>query len=916
MTKAQHAVAAALVAGGAAWCGAAVVQGPPAAPRDRCLFSADRDLAWGKRERSHAARPWKQAAISKFDRAIAGFRACGRQDQVAGALSHKAGALVQLGDRLAAADALRQALALGFVVADDRLLALNRLGDLETTLGHPDAARAYLEEALSLARRTGNRPKEAAALTNLGILEHAVGHPRRARQLLSEEAIPVWEELGETREVANARNLLAEFLLDLGRPRDTVRETEKVLAAHREDSALRVRALRHRGVARLELGEAAAARDDLDEALVAARRLGHPVLEAQVRNALGYWHVEADELERAGEEFRAALRLAERSGDEPARGNALANLAHLQDLLGEEERALGLFGEARAIYEGIGDKSAVASVLSGRALAERGLGRAETALATIEEAVRLVEEVRGETGGPGFRIPFLASRMDLYDLWIEQLMERHGTEPLAGHDRRAFEVSERARARALLEALGDRETAQGLARRGTASAAGTSGDGAAFDPGGETGGASSAALRPLSLPDIQEQVLDDESALLSYHLGEERSTLWLLTRDFFRGFQLAPRAEIEALVEEAHKGLARVGARSRRSEEVLAKLGAVLLEPVGQAIEGKRLLVVPDGALHRLPFGVLPLPRSGEGARARRLLAGHAVVHLPSASLPAALRSAREGRPLAPGLVAVVAAPSPAGGIEESALPPLRFAEEEARRIAELAPGGSVLALVGAAATREQVLNGALGEVRILHFATHALIDEDAPDGSSLVLSPTGGDGRREDRVTAADLRRLDLQAELVVLSACRTAGTAFRGEGLVGLVWSLMQAGAPRVLVSLWPVDDRATAELMGYFYEGLLREGLAPPEALQRAQLRTAQRWPLPFHWAGFTLYGEWRGFPVTVEAPLPPRAGLNLPPEPGSMSERAAGARSAGGARPRQKGGADEGRPEGGGQGGGGP
>jgi CHAT domain-containing protein len=873
MTWAQRAIATALVAIAASWCGAALAgRLPPPAPRDRTgLALAERDLAWGERERDRGGEVWRRAALAHYGRAARGFAALGRRDRMAVALSRRARVHQELGELRAAATCLRRAFAAGFTEEDERLLALNRLGNVEGTLGEPVPARLHLEEALRLARGSDNRPKEAAALTNLAILDHAHGHPRRARQRLL-EAIAIWEEVDAPREIANALNILAEFYLDVGRPPETLSVIEQMLAAGRADPSVVVLALRHRGLAELDLGDAQAARVALSGALDAARQSGNLSLEANVRNALGYWHLKTRDVESAAEEFRSALRLAQRSGDKPAQGNALANLAHVHDLLRREEQALQLFGRAEAIYEAMGDKSAVASVLSGRSLAERDLGRSDAVFASIERAVALVESVRGEAGGPSFRIPFLASRMDLYDLWIDQLMQRHRAEPLGGYDRRAFAVSERTRARALLEELAG---------------------GAGRPP---------PPLRPLTLPEIQRQVLDDESVLLAYSLGQERSYLWLVAGDAFRSHELPAGAEIEELAGEAHRRLVRSSRRRDRveAEKRLAELSDLLLAPVADAIAGKRLVVVADGALHGLPFAALPEPRRGGAAGAEPLLWSREVVSLPSASLPEVLRRRTAGRPLAPRLVAVFAAPvGTAGCAGEDDLPPLHFAEEEAGRIRELVPAGASLFAVGAGASRQRLFRGDLGQHRIVHFATHACVDETDPDRSALVLSPAQGEGRRAGLVSAADLQRLDLTAELVVLSACRTAGTAVRGEGLVGLAWSVMQAGAPRVLVSLWPVDDQATADLMGHFYEALLHRGLSPPAALRHAQRRTAERWPSPFHWAGFTLYGEWRGFSTA----------LNLPPATGSMSERAAGAWGSGDARRRQKGEAHGSRAEGG-------
>jgi CHAT domain-containing protein len=157
------------------------------------------------------------------------------------------------------------------------------------------------------------------------------------------------------------------------------------------------------------------------------------------------------------------------------------------------------------------------------------------------------------------------------------------------------------------------------------------------------------------------------------------------------------------------------------------------------------------------------------------------------------------------------------------------------------------------------VLGGELRPFRIVHFATHGMIDAQTPALSGLVLSRVGEDGQaREGFLSLNDVYNLQLGADLVVLSGCETAlGREIRGEGLVGLTQGFFYAGAARVVASLWRVQDRATAELMGRFYAAMLREGKTPAAALREAQLavRRERRWRDPYYWSAFVLQGDWR-------------------------------------------------------------
>ncbi len=189
----------------------------------------------------------------------------------------------------------------------------------------------------------------------------------------------------------------------------------------------------------------------------------------------------------------------------------------------------------------------------------------------------------------------------------------------------------------------------------------------------------------------------------------------------------------------------------------------------------------------------------------------------------------------------------------------LRYTGQEAREILRLVPGEEALLAMGPEADRDLVMRGTLGRFRIVHFATHGLLHPVLPERSGIVLSLFDVRGRRrEGFLSAPDVAGLELPAELVVLSACQTGlGREMRGEGLVGLTQAFFRAGARRVVVSHWSVQDRATAELMARFYRGLFAERLPPAAALRAAQLsiRGEDKWSAPYFWAGFSLHGDWQ-------------------------------------------------------------
>jgi CHAT domain-containing protein len=384
-------------------------------------------------------------------------------------------------------------------------------------------------------------------------------------------------------------------------------------------------------------------------------------------------------------------------------------------------------------------------------------------------------------------------------------------------------------------------------------------------------------------------LLDPGTLLLEYALGRDRSYLWAVEAGSLHAFTLPGRAAIERAARAFHRAVSHPpdpggGDRARRAGEAL---GRTVLGPVARELGRKRLAIVADGALHYISFDALPEPGPAGGAP---LLDRHETVELPSASVLAAERRDLAHRRPAPRLCVVLADPvfepddprvvrghpAPPGAARSAAaaaasrprsgdadavprLVRLRFSRREAEAIAALGRRGAVDAELDFDASRELALSGRLRDYRYIHFATHGLLDAARPQLSGLALSSVDAAGRSRDGfLRLRDLYDLDLSADLVVLSGCRTAlGREIAGEGLLGLTRGFFYAGAPRVVASLWWVDDRATSELMASFYRGLWIEGLGPAAALRQARraLAARRRYRDPFYWGAFVLQGDWR-------------------------------------------------------------
>jgi CHAT domain-containing protein/Tfp pilus assembly protein PilF len=413
--------------------------------------------------------------------------------------------------------------------------------------------------------------------------------------------------------------------------------------------------------------------------------------------------------------------------------------------------------------------------------------------------------------------------------------------------------------------------------------------------------------QPLNAKQVQEELLDPNTLLLEYSLGEQHSHVWVLSQTSLAAYDLPNRTTIEAAARRAYKllvtqdpqGKTELNQKQARWDLAATRLSQMVLGPVAAQLHEKRLLIVADGALQYIPFEALPLISNptAPGARRALLLVKHEIVYLPSASVLAMLREAEKAKKAPSKAVAVLADPvfdkedvriaamrvpqrpaepgphntedddalssghftRSAGDLGLARFARLPFSRREADAILAVTPPGQGMEAVDFQASRATATDPALAEYRVVHFATHGLLDSKNPELSGLVLSMLDEAGNFQNGfLDLQDIYNLNLRADLVVLSACETAlGKEIRGEGLIGLTRGFMYAGASRVLASLWKVDDVATAELMRRFYGAMEREGLRPAAALRRAQLEMWQqkRWNMPYYWAGFQLQGEWQ-------------------------------------------------------------
>jgi len=766
-----------------------------------------------------ALRAYREIAVASTDR------------PVVTEARHNACALANdLGDYRAALPDCREALRLRRAEGDTTSLgqALNNLGLALEMQGSTAEAEGYYREALALNRRRGDALGEAINLGNLGALAASTGRYSAALALHTAAADLAARHQGEpwaAEQLRVASINRGTVLGKLGAYREALDLYRGVLATEIAPSD-RASLLVNTGVLDRNLGDPVRARDAFREAIVIYTKVGD---KASLSNAwlnLGLAeHRNLAQPEAAERSFREALRLALESGD---RTEEVQDLFYLGRLLTDAslrppsparlDEAEALFRRGLAAAEASGAAEGTWSCREGLGRVAAARGDPRRALAELTAALAEIERVRSGIAR-GRRAGYFGSKRSVYAATVAVLADLNGREPGKGWGDQALEVVQQAKARDLLDVLGN----SALTGKGR--------------------GAS---------PRIAAELRDHagDGTVLEYFLGETDLYLWVIRRDGIKLIDLGVHTPVLAAAARVHHALAHGTAPPPAD---VAGLSRTLLGPAAPLGDGP-LRIAADGPLRYLPFELLADPTSERIPLVDRL----AVVYLPSASMLAA----PETREHAPAL--------DLAGFGDPVLPrtflferfnlaPLPAAAGELTAVAH-ALGGRRQLFTGAAATERAFRTAVVHGARVVHLATHTVIDERPGHGAAILLTPEGAD---DGLLTPEEIAKLDGRAGLTVLAACRTAlapdpgetgGSVLDSGALASLTGAFLAAGSRGVVATLWDVDDAATAAFMIQLYDRLGR-GDPPAEALRRAKLRLRAdpRWNRPSLWAGYVLIGE---------------------------------------------------------------
>jgi len=873
-----------------------------------------------------------------------------------------------LGELLKALDYYHQALPLWNALNDKKGQAQTKLylGYSYTDLADVRSALSYYNEALELWRSVNDRRGEALTLIATGHLRSKVGEKQEALNIFN-QALGLIQAIGDKIWIGSTIAGIAYIYDGLGEKRRALVDYRQMLRLYQSIGFRKGEANAFFSMGRIHksLGETQQALANYESGLSIVRSIGDRRLEAYGLKYLGGVYDAAGEKDKALDLYSRARLLYKDGGDKRGVAAALNSIGNIYLERGDNKAALDLYREALSLNRESSERFEESSTLYNIARAQRDMESPDDARKTIEAALDLNETFRATVSSQELRASYFASVQQNYELYIDLLMRSNKLHPKDGLAAAALTASERARARSLIEMLSEvradirqgvdasllqneRSLQQSLTEkeeRYSRLLMGKHTDEQATTAAKEieeirtdyqqvqaqirSTSPRYAALtqpQPLTLKEIQDQVLDSDTMLLEYALGDDRSYLWAVTPDSLTSFELPKRADIEAAArrvydlltvrnsnvtgETALRKEGRVARANADYSNAAAALSQMVIGPVASQLGTKRLLIVADGALQYIPFGALPVPgATGMAGRTQAsdrqeneqapdphfqpLIVEHEIVSLPSASTLAVMRRELVGRKPAPKAVAVLADPvfsrldprvnssrtaaSRQGdavsmprdferAIKEvrvsrnrSGVARLPFSRAEAAAIKAAAPAGQAMEAIDFDASRATAASEELSQYRIIHFATHGLLNSEHPELSGMVFSLVDRHGKSQNGfLRLHEVYNLNLPAELVVLSACQTGlGKDVKGEGLVGLTRGFMYAGAARVVASLWQVDDSATAELMKRFYAKMLGDGLRPAAALRDAQVEMwkQKRWQAPYYWAGFMLQGEWK-------------------------------------------------------------
>jgi CHAT domain-containing protein/Tfp pilus assembly protein PilF len=825
------------------------------------------------------------------------------------ALTSKGNRFFSQGDYQQALDVYRLAHSIADQIGDQDGIArvLNNIGIIHYRQGEYAQALERYQQSLAMSKSLEDQAGIARALINIGTVHSEQGNYAQAL-MHYQKSLAMKGALGEKAEIYVLHNV-GNIYSEQGNYAQALEYYRKTLAISEalDDKAAKATALNNIGVVHYRQGSYSQALEYYQKSWAVKRAQEDRGGMASALGNIGNVHRKQGNYAQALMHYEQSLTMSESLGDNAGKARALYNIGDVYRIQGRYAQALEFAERAADLARQIGLSEALWQARLMAGVAYRALNQPDQARLALEESIATVETLRAQVaGGEQEQQRFFEDKVSPYHAMVELLItQKNMAEALA--------YAERARARVLLDvlhsgrinitkAMTSQEQEQELKLNNLLISLNAQLYRENLRP--QPDSARQAELKsqlqkarldfeafqtnlyavhpelktqrgeaqPLKIEEASALLPDAKTALLEFVVADEKTYLFVLTKQgedkqATAAVKVYP-LEIEQndLTDRVERFRRMISTQDIRFVKPARELYDLLLRPAADQLRGKtRLVIVPDGPLWELPFQALRTPQD------RYLIEDHTVFYVPSLTVLREMINSRskEAKPfVAPTLLALG---NPALGKETVArvkavmmgerLDPLPEAERQVQALERIFGPGRSKICVGAEA-REERFKSEAGSYRILHLATHGILDDCSPMYSHLLLAQNEEGGKEDGQLEAWELMKMDLKADLAVLSACETArGRVGKGEGMIGLTWALFVSGVPTTVVSQWKVRSDSTAELMVEFHRQF-KAGLegsstrtSAAEALREAALRLMQdgkKYRHPFHWAGFVVVG----------------------------------------------------------------
>ncbi|MEP0859653.1 tetratricopeptide repeat protein [Trichocoleus sp. DQ-U1] len=827
-------------------------------------------------------------AFETFQQVLVIFREIGERQAEGATLNNIGEVHRSLGQYPKALEYYQQALAIVKEIGDKKGegTTLNNIGLVHHNLEQYPKALEYYQQGLALHQAIGNKAGQGATLNHIGLVHHNLGQYPKALESY-QQSLVFYQEIGDKRGEGTMSNNIGAVHRSLGQYPKALESYQQALAIAKEigDKVGEGATLNNIGLVHRSLGQYPKALEYYQQSLAIRKEIGDKEGEGTTLNNIASVHYNLGQYPEALESYQQSLAIRKEIGNRAGKGTTLNNIASVYHSLGQYPKALESYQQALAIVKEIGDKAGEGGMLNNIGEVHRSLGQYPKALESYQQALAIVKEI-GDKVGEGTTLnniglvhntqgkysqaeTILLAAIEVSeslrprelkdDQKISIFEEQSHTYRLlqqAFVAQNKFEdallIAERSRGRALVDLL-DSKLSQ--------------------NPNNQPN---------LKLPTLQEikQIASQQNAtLVQYSIIDEPDQIQRKQegqQSKLYVWVIKPTGEITFKQVDLKKSLNTslqdlvstsrddIGVRSRSifevtvanpqpqsSTEKLQQLHKILIAPIADLLPtdpNARVIFIPQESLFVVPFPAL------QDEQGKYLIEKHTILTTPAIQVLNLTRKQKHNGQRAAKDVLVVGNPTmPKIQIGELAakLDPLPGAEKEAIQIAKFF---NTEALTGSKATKTTVMQ-LMQKARIIHLATHGLLYDFKGFGvpGAIALAPNGkADDAIDGLLTAGEIFDMKLQADLVVLSACDTGRGDITGDGVVGLSRSLISAGVPSVLVSLWAVNDDSTAFLMTEFYRNL-QQNPDKAVALRQAMLTAMKQYPNPKQWAAFTLIGE---------------------------------------------------------------